>query len=105
MKQDLQAVRVDGFGGGMEWNLEKRERSFFVTYLFVGSRTPEAVEASPYEGWNLHYPKALGPQGQADAFLFVRRIPTPPLVGRQGIRASGLSLAVEWRTWPIMCPY
>ena len=24
MKKDLQEVRVGGFGGGMEWNLEKR---------------------------------------------------------------------------------
>ena len=27
MKKDLQEVRVDGFGGGIEWNLEKREWS------------------------------------------------------------------------------
>ena len=27
MKKDLQEVRVDGFRGGMEWNLEKKEWS------------------------------------------------------------------------------
>ena len=55
--------------------------AFLFVCLFVGSQTPEAVEASPYYGWDLRCPKALGPQEQADAVLFVRRIPTPPLVG------------------------
>ena len=70
-------------------------------YLFVWlvvSRTPDAAVESHYEGSNLRYPKALGPQGAADVALLVRRIPAPPLVGRQlarGIRASGLSRAAE----------
>ena len=38
--------------------------------------------AWPYYRWNLCYLKALGPQGQADAVPFVRRIQALPKVRR-----------------------
>ena len=61
--------------------------------LFVCSRTPEAVEASPYYG-GTYATRGTRPQGQADAAPSVRRILTPPLK-KMGVEMADTEVPVS----------
>ena len=44
---------------------KQQRQHLFLFFVFVCSRTPEAVEASPYYGWSLHYPGSQSiPEGR-----------------------------------------